>query len=62
MPITGDSYNVCPSMNSLRMEVGGMAAISAGVSATMQLRNFSIREASVKAGECGGMRRRSGSA
>ena len=28
-------YSVCPAMNSLRMEVGGMAAISAGERATM---------------------------
>ena len=34
-PQRRDSYSVWPSMNSRRMEVGGMAAISAGVRATM---------------------------
>lgn len=40
-------YSVWPSMNSLRMEVGGMAAISAGDRATIYPRNFSRRTASV---------------
>ena len=32
---TGRAYNVWPPMNSRRMEVGGMAEISAGWSGTM---------------------------
>lgn len=31
----GRSQSVCPPMNSRMMEVGGMAAISAGVNATI---------------------------
>ena len=40
-------------MNSLRIEVGGMAAISSGVITVMKSRNFSMREASVYAGDDG---------
>ena len=44
-PPTGD-HNVCPSMNSRRMEVGGTAAISEGDIATIYPRNLSRRLAS----------------
>ena len=49
-------------MNSRRIEVGGMAAISRGERATIYPRNFSRRLASVYAGEVGDILRRSGSA
>ena len=32
---TGRTYNVCPPINSRRIDVGGMAEISAGWSGTM---------------------------
>jgi hypothetical protein len=55
-------YNVCPSMNSRRIEVGGIAAISAGLIAAIYPRNFRRRAASTYAGEVGEILRRRGSA
>ena len=62
LPATAQNYNVCPSLNSRRMDVGGMTAISSGVSATIYPRNLSRRTASVYAGDNGEILRRSGSA
>ena len=60
--LCGTCYNVCPSMNSRRIDVGGIAAISAGDSGIMYERNLSILIASEYAGDDGSMRLRSGSA